>query len=287
MIDEKNTIDLLGKHGFSAQIHGSGEEWVICLHGWLDNSNSFSPLVDQKKEGYRWLMIDMAGHGKSQWRGPNAHYYFVDYVYDLLTIIDALKIESCHLLGHSLGALVCGMFSALYPSRVKSLCMIEGIGMMYGDEKGTKEQLIASFRERKRIDKKTELKAFPNFETLVNLRVNVSDFTPEIARLLMLRNTKSTDGQLLLTTDPKLKTHSAFRFTLEQSKHLLNGLSVPSLLIIGDRGYGFVKKNLLTFKSCFKTLQVEIVEGGHHCHMENPQDCCALIERHLNTINGT
>ena len=93
-------------------------------------------------------MIDLPGHGQSQWRGKDAHYYFIDYVYDLLVVLDKLNIEKCHLIGHSLGALVCGMFTTLYPQRVKSLSMIEGIGLMYSDEADIKMQVVQSFKQR-------------------------------------------------------------------------------------------------------------------------------------------
>lgn len=285
-IDEKNTIKRLVDCGVAAQIYGDGPQWVICLHGWLDNSNSFVPMANLQKPGYRWLMIDLPGHGQSQWRGKDAHYYFIDYVYDLLIVLEKLNIEKCHLIGHSLGALVCGMFTTLYPQRVKSLSMIEGIGLMYSNEADIKLQVVQSFKQRQNISAK-EVKYFPTFKTLVQARVTASDFSEEEAKLLMSRNSEEREGKICLTTDPRLKTHSAFRFSLEQSMHLFKDISIPSLLIIGDKGYEFVKENLEVFKASFRDLQVEIVEGGHHCHMQNPVKCITHIEKHLNTINGT
>ncbi|KAF7764628.1 hypothetical protein PCIT_b0668 [Pseudoalteromonas citrea] len=285
-IDEKNTINRLAQCGLAAQIYGNGPQWVICLHGWLDNSNSFVPMANLQQPGYKWLMIDLPGHGQSRWRSKDAHYYFIDYVYDLLNVLDELDIEKCHLVGHSLGSLVCGLFTTLYPQRVNSLSMIEGIGLMYSDEAEIKQQITQSFKQRQQIrDKAT--KHFPSLEALVQLRVSVSDFGEKEAKLLMSRNSKEAEGKVYLTTDPRLKTHSAFRFSLDQSMKLFEEIKIPSLLILGTQGYGFVKSNLEQFKSCFDSLQVEIVEGGHHCHMQNPSRCIKSIETHLNAINGT
>ena len=50
-IDEKNTIKRLADCGVAAQIYGNGPQWVICLHGWLDNSNSFVPMANLQKPG--------------------------------------------------------------------------------------------------------------------------------------------------------------------------------------------------------------------------------------------
>lgn len=285
-VDVKNAIERLDKLGFSAQVQGTGNEWVLCLHGWLDNSNSFSPMANIKRDNHCWLMIDLVGHGRSKWRDKDAHYYFIDYVYDLIVIINELGIERCHLIGHSLGALICGMFSALYPERVMTLSMIEGIGLMYAEESDIKHQIRQSFNERVQIKNKVK-KPFPSLDALVNLRTQVSDFTEMEARLLLSRNIKEEAGKVSLTSDPKLKTHSAFRFSLSQSLNLLSGIKVPSLLVIGNNGYDFVKSNLKTFENCYVHLQIKTIEGGHHCHMENPKACCGLIEAHLNAIHLT
>ena len=54
-----------------AQVWGSDDasSTVVALHGWLDNSNSFVPILQSAHErgsplaDYRWVCVDMAGHG--------------------------------------------------------------------------------------------------------------------------------------------------------------------------------------------------------------------------------
>jgi len=44
---------------------------IIALHGWLDNAESFykiAPLLAH----YQVVSIDLAGHGRSGWRGRDA-----------------------------------------------------------------------------------------------------------------------------------------------------------------------------------------------------------------------
>ena len=59
---------------------GTGDELVIALHGWLDNSNSFTPMLDKVNPQHTWYCVEFAGHGLSDWRAQDAHYYFVDYI---------------------------------------------------------------------------------------------------------------------------------------------------------------------------------------------------------------
>jgi pimeloyl-ACP methyl ester carboxylesterase len=285
-INEKNTIKRLAELGIAAQIFGNGLKWVICLHGWLDNSNSFIPMVKQRNQDYRWLLIDLPGHGQSQWRSKDAHYYFIDYVYDLLVLLDEINIDKCHLVGHSLGALVCGLFSSLYPKRVISLSMIEGIGLVYADESEIIQQVKQAFKQRQQTGLK-ETKYYPNYDLLVKARLAVSDFGEKEAKLLMMRNAKEINGRICLTTDPRLKNQSAFRFSLAQSQHFFRDIHIPSLLILGNNGYKFVKESLELFRSGFNNLKIEIIQGGHHCHMQSPSDCIKQIETHINTIDET
>ncbi|WP_158678263.1 alpha/beta fold hydrolase [Pseudoalteromonas sp. T1lg23B] len=277
----KNAIDALQRIGIAAQTTDSKGEVVLCLHGWLDNSNSFAPMLDKASSAYQWISIDFKGHGKSQWRSADAHYYFVDYVYDLLNILDVLGIERCHLVGHSMGAMVCGLFASLYPQRVKSLTMIEGFGLVCTPEQQLKKQILDAFEHRQASDK-FKKRLYANFATLVTARSNAGDLTQEDAALLMQRNSQQVEGGFYLTIDPRLKTASAIRFSVAQAKAMLVDVTTPSLLILSDKGLGFVKDNYDLFIDGFKDITVEEVSGGHHCHMDNPQECVSLIEQHLN-----
>ncbi|OHU94309.1 alpha/beta fold hydrolase [Pseudoalteromonas byunsanensis] len=277
----KNAIDALQRIGIAAQTTNNEGEVVLCVHGWLDNSNSFTPMVKRASDSYQWISIDLKGHGKSQWRSTDAHYYFVDYVYDLLNILDVLEIERCHLVGHSMGAMVCGLFSSLYPQRVKSLTMIEGFGLVCTPEQEIRKQILEAFEHRQASDK-FKKRLYANFATLVTARSNAGDLTQEDAALLMQRNSQQVEGGFYLTFDPRLKTASAIRFSVTQAKAVLEEVTTPSLLVVSDKGYDFVKNNRDLFIEGFKQITVEEVSGGHHCHMGNPQQCISLIEQHLN-----
>ena len=43
---------------------------VLFLHGWLDNSASFQPLMDHLGELPCWF-LDLPGHGRSEHLSPN------------------------------------------------------------------------------------------------------------------------------------------------------------------------------------------------------------------------
>lgn len=52
-----------------------------------------------------------------------------DYIDDLKTFLDKLKITKCVLIGHSFGAAVSMVFAGLYPERVRKLVLIGSISL--------------------------------------------------------------------------------------------------------------------------------------------------------------
>ncbi|RRS08104.1 alpha/beta hydrolase [Pseudoalteromonas sp. J010] len=269
---------------FAYQTWGSGKQTIIYLHGWQDNSNSFLPFQPFSEELYTHIALDLPGHGRSDWKSEDAFYYFIDYVYDLKNFLDLTQLAQCHFVGHSMGAMIANLFAACYPERCLSLALIEGIGIVNTPEPETKKQLINAFNSRDKLKQSTP-RVYPDINTLAQLRCKVSDVSIDTATLLMNRNTKQHNQGVQLTLDPRLKQHSGFRFSVAQAKSALEGTIVPTLLILAEQGFAMIDKQYQLFKSCFDSLTIEKVAGGHHCHMENPEICCKLIAQHQRSVS--
>ena len=75
----------------------AAQEWgnkdkplIIATHGWLDNSNSFIPLMSFLKD-YRVIAVDFPGHGLSQHRQHGYPLHLTDYVFDLEQVVKHIK----------------------------------------------------------------------------------------------------------------------------------------------------------------------------------------------------
>jgi pimeloyl-ACP methyl ester carboxylesterase len=100
---------------------------VLCLHGWLDNAASFSPLAPLLDRLDR-VALDLPGHGYSEHRHFSTRYHFVDYLFNVDAALDTLGWEDCHLVGHSLGAAIAAVYGAGAPERVRSLVLLDSMG---------------------------------------------------------------------------------------------------------------------------------------------------------------
>ncbi|WP_409425942.1 alpha/beta fold hydrolase [Pseudoalteromonas sp. RW-H-Ap-1] len=266
-----NDLDI---HGLQ---FGNGEEVVIALHGWLDNSASFVPMLTDVPSNQTWYCIDFAGHGLSSWRSSQAHYYFIDYVDDVYALITALKLKRVHLVGHSMGAMVAGLFASCFNEYVKSVSFIEGIGCVTTQANEVASQLKNAILNRARLTTKKS-RIYTSKQKIFQARAKTTDLNDELIALLMDRNIQQIHSGFELTTDPKLKNHSGFRFDEAQCIGAIKELTAPSQLILGNEGYSFVKQNLEKYISYYNNLRVLEVPGGHHCHMQSSELCFEHIQ---------
>jgi pimeloyl-ACP methyl ester carboxylesterase len=95
---------------------------LVLLHGIGSAARSFRDQLDRLSAGYRVVAWDAPGYGGSpplEAVAPTAD----DYAERLAAFLDALGIETCHLLGHSLGCLMAARFAVRHPARVLSLSL--------------------------------------------------------------------------------------------------------------------------------------------------------------------
>lgn len=117
---EKGTIHYheAGEGPVLLMIHGSGPG----VTGWANFGNNLEFFTKH----FRCLIIDLPGYGKSDAVDGVPVPVCVEGV---LALLDGLNIESAHIIGNSLGAMVGGLIAAYHPQRLQRLVAIGGIGM--------------------------------------------------------------------------------------------------------------------------------------------------------------
>ena len=100
---------------------GSGAP-LLFVHGFTGSKLDFANQLAWFVETHRTLAYDHRGHGESSNLGPYDLQTLVD---DLIRLLDALEIPTCHVLGHSLGGMVVMRAVLARPERFRSVILMD------------------------------------------------------------------------------------------------------------------------------------------------------------------
>jgi pimeloyl-ACP methyl ester carboxylesterase len=104
--------------------HGAGVP-VMLLHGWPDSGHLWRHQVPYLEDhGFRVVVPDMRGFGRSERPAEVSAYALQNAVADVAGILDALGIETAHVVGHDWGAAVAWLTAMFVPDRVRRLVVL-------------------------------------------------------------------------------------------------------------------------------------------------------------------
>ncbi len=106
------------------QIDGPEQGPVVIMSNSLMSSlEMWDSNINALTDRYRVIRYDTRGHGQTQvTEGP---YSIALLAQDLIALMDALKISKAHLVGLSMGGMICQYIGANYPERALSLSLCD------------------------------------------------------------------------------------------------------------------------------------------------------------------
>ena len=291
---------------------------VVFIHGWLDNSASFTqvmPQITKLSPDTHLVAIDLFGHGFSSHK-PGSYYPFHDYIDDLHQLVTKLSPNRLVLVGHSLGALIASCYSAAFPEKVSGLIQIEGHGPLSEAPHETVSRLRGGVLSRLRQRRKPS-RPLASLEDAIKLRAHANQIKVELIAPIVERGIVelSTVAQAAFDQvtvdqvtvdqvdfeqatvvqgiaefdnfwqwrcDPNLKCDSLYRMSQAHAEAIMAAIECPQLIVLGNDGYRHLQHN--RYKSAHSSLNIETVPGGHHCHLESPELVSELILGVVNKI---
>lgn len=252
---------------------------TLCLHGWLDNADSFLPLAVYLPE-LNLVAIDLPGHGQSQHRSSDAHYHFLDWIYDVATLIKTQGWQQVDIIGHSMGGMIGSVLAAVMPQMVRKLVLIDSIGLVTGEACNTTQQVRTAISHRWQSPNKQK-PVYSDLQSAALARQNQSDFDINCALVLAKRGTEACTGGLTWSADMRLRESSAYRLIQSQAMQLLNDIQCPVLAVLAKDGLEMMQKAKQEHQAHYRQLELVEIQGGHHCHMMQPKITADAIRQFL------
>lgn len=103
---------------------GQGEP-VVLVHGSNSDHRTWDGALDALSERYRVIAYSRRYHWPNETIPDDADYSMPEHVEDLRALLDAMDLDSAHLVGHSYGAYLCLLLAIRHPKRVRSLVLSE------------------------------------------------------------------------------------------------------------------------------------------------------------------
>jgi 3-oxoadipate enol-lactonase len=238
---------------------------VVMSNSLMSNLQMWEDTVPALTDRYRVLRYDTRGHGESQVTA--APYSIALLAADLVGLMDALAIPKAHLVGLSMGGMVCQFVGANYSERVLSLSLCDTASEM--PPRTMWEERFATARAQ-------------GLEGLVENTIKrwfVSSFTtaqPE--KIAAVR------AMILVTAlEGYIGCGSAVR-DMAQTTMLLK-IKAPTLVLVGRQDPACTVEQATVLHRVIDGSRIEIIENAAHLsNIEQPAEFNRLVRGFLDSV---
>jgi pimeloyl-ACP methyl ester carboxylesterase len=259
---------------------------LLLQHGGRDHGRSWDAVAAAFLQDYRIIVPDLRGHGDSDWAADGV-YEMADFVQDFVTLVKALDLPPCPMIGHSLGGNIISRFSGLYPDRVTKLVNIEGLGfsptVTAERDKRDQIELLRGLVEERAQRSTFVARRFADMAAMV-ARISEANerLSPELAEHLARHAARiNEDGTVTPKHDPALRDTGPFDISTETKHRLWAAISCPVLLVHGAQSWA--SNPALDGRAVhFRDARVELFEdAGHWVHHDRQADFIAKVRDFL------
>jgi pimeloyl-ACP methyl ester carboxylesterase len=236
---------------------GGGGQPLVALHAHWMEGQTFAPLAAALAPEWRIIALDQRGHGHSE---HAASYTRENYLGDLDSLFTHIGLGEAVLLGNSLGGVNAYQFAARHPERVRAL-VIEDIGVEIADDTSFALAWGGVFKTRGDLVNCVGPRFLPYLQDSI----------------------RQVAGGWRLAFDPT---------DMVASQGFLNGdhwqdwlaSDCPALLIRGLNSRVTTQPHLEQMALRRRNTRLELLEGGHVVHMDNPAAFHEAVRRFLRDI---
>ena len=255
---------------------------VVLIHGYPDTPESFSHQYEHLAKSCNVLVPFVRGIGPSE-PGTKLKRFGLDAV--ALDIVETIAhagwgVDSkIHLIGHDLGALYAWHLGSMLGKRLQSLTIMGGLGMPQARHRlGNLRQLRKSwYIFGMQIPLLPKMYLGSNPERFLRMAFRVGGLLPESLPGHSQGGVVAKD----LVTTPVSQYRALFQDGVFFREDAHPMIQAPVMVIHGSRDHFVLPPSLDEFKTSAVNVSVNILEGNHWIHRENPDRVNALLSRFI------
>lgn len=257
----KKTIQF-DKRSLQFFMDGEGEDNpLLLLHGFCEDSSIWDALLQYLPKDRLVLRIDLPGFGGTALAPKPGLVHYADAP---AAVLDFLQIETCHLVGHSMGGYTALEFLQHYPHRLSKLTLLHS--HPYPDSEAAREKRLRGIDVLKAGKQKQYVsQLFPDLFPKEFAAANLS-----LVENLIARAKKFNPAGIIAALENMLdrRDHTA---TLAESP-------VPVQFIVGELDTLISEENAQAMCALPPVAEVHFLEKiGHMGMLEDPKLIAQLI----------
>src|SRR5690606_18520452 len=106
---------------------------VVLLHGFLESSTMWKPLIPQFSKNNFLITVDFPGHGKS---GVISEIHSMELMAEVVhSLLKEINVETATFIGHSMGGYVALAYAELYEREVEKLILLNSTSAEDSEER--------------------------------------------------------------------------------------------------------------------------------------------------------
>jgi 3-oxoadipate enol-lactonase len=254
-------LSTIGTTRLKVEVEGSGAP-IIFVHGLGGSSNSFQTLMHDLR-GFRTLRVDLPGSARSKL--PYEKLTIEWFAEMIIETAQSLGACPMHLVGHSMGTIICQHIAALVPEAILSMSLFAPIL----EPSETARQRI---RDRAQIARGQGMCVVADQVAEAGLSSHTKSRNP-LAAAFVRESHMRQDAESFAQTCEALASATAADLRM---------IKCPALLVTGDEDKVAPPSAVQAMAEKIKNSKTQTLDRcGHWTMIEKPQDCSKLLTAFL------
>jgi pimeloyl-ACP methyl ester carboxylesterase len=265
-----------------------GDFPVVMVHGWPESSYCWTRVAEALPARFRVIAPDLRGLGDSERTPEREAYHKNELARDMLTVLEELGIEQCHLVGHDWGGAVAQEMALTVPERFHRFCLMNMV--VINNVRGNREVMEKPrnvgnpalwYQHFQRAPKLAEAMIPGNEEVWLRYFLPTwsdtafpEDAVEEYVRCYRIPGTPATGANYYRTMRDDAKRWA----TLGERK-----FPMPSLYIYGNKDVVIVPDYLNHLEDAFDSVEIKQIEANHFVQEEQPEAVAAYLADFLDS----